>query len=123
MGVLGDTCVISVNKEGVRFSVKGDLGTGNITRKQSTASENADEHTTVVVEEATELTFALRYLNFFTKVSICLTLSPPRCPAKITIFQRTKFFFLLFRDLMFFLPVLWLFLYRLLLFRVPYNSI
>lgn len=26
LGVLGDTCTISVTKEGVRFSVNGDLG-------------------------------------------------------------------------------------------------
>ncbi len=69
LGVLGDTCVISVSKEGVKFSVKGDLGTGNITRKQSTAGEKPEEHTTIEMEEATELTFALRYLNFFTKAT------------------------------------------------------
>ncbi len=68
LAVLGDTCTISVNKEGVRFSVKGDLGVGNVLRKQSKSSEKAEEHTTIEMEEATELTFALRYLNFFTKV-------------------------------------------------------
>ncbi len=69
LGVLGDTCSISVTKDGVRFSVKGDLGTGNITRKPSTSAEKEDEHTTLEMEEPTELQFALRYLNFFTRVS------------------------------------------------------
>ena len=69
LGVLGDTCTISVNKEGVRFSVAGDLGTGNIMRKQSTSSEKEEEHTTIDMEEPVELTFALQYLNNFTKAS------------------------------------------------------
>ena len=40
LNVLGETCVISVNKEGVKFSVSGDLGKGNITRKHSTTADN-----------------------------------------------------------------------------------
>jgi hypothetical protein len=68
LGVLGDTCVIKVSKEGVTFSVKGDLGTGSITRKPTTSAEDDDEHVTLDLEEPVELTFALRYLNFFTKV-------------------------------------------------------
>jgi proliferating cell nuclear antigen len=68
LSVLGDTCTIGVTKEGVKFSVKGDLGTGNIIRKQSAQGEKVDEHTIIEMEEPTELNFALRYLNFFTKV-------------------------------------------------------
>ena len=91
MGVLGDTCIISVSKEGVRFSVKGDLGTGNITRKQNSTSENKDHHTLITMEEATELTFALRYLNFFTKVSILIIHSLVR-----DIYERSIFINLYF---------------------------
>ena len=69
LSVLGDTCVIRCSKEGVSFKVKGDLGTGCVSRKQSTAGDKAEEHTVVDVEEPTELTFALRYLNFFTKAT------------------------------------------------------
>jgi len=47
--------------------VKGDLGTGSITRKQTTAGEKPEDHTTIEMDEPTELTFALRYLNYFTK--------------------------------------------------------
>ena len=69
LSVLGDTCVIKCSKDGVSFKVRGDLGTGSVHRKQSTAGEKSEEHTTVDVEEPTELTFALRYLNSFTKAT------------------------------------------------------
>ena len=84
--------VIAVSKEGIKFSVKGDLGTGNITRKNHVADK--DEESTkvrrgggsgaraagphvsarrlpsqVVMEAPVELTFALRYLNYFTKAT------------------------------------------------------
>lgn len=59
---------ISVTKEGIKFSVKGDLGTGNILRKTGKGDKES-EGTTVEMEEPVELTFALRYLNFFTKAS------------------------------------------------------
>jgi hypothetical protein len=68
VGVLGDTCIITCSKEGISFKVKGDLGTGSITRKQTTAGEKPEDHTTIEMDEPTELTFALRYLNYFTKV-------------------------------------------------------
>ena len=69
LSVLGDTCVITCSKEGVSFKVKGDLGTGSMTRKQTTAGDKPEEHTTIEMDESTELTFALRYLNFFTKAT------------------------------------------------------
>jgi len=61
---------ITVNKEGIKFSVKGDLGTGNIMRKQTKGKkDDGSDSTTVEMEEPVELTFALRYLNFFTKAT------------------------------------------------------
>lgn len=69
LAVLGDTCTIGVSKEGVRFMVNGDLGTGNIVRKQNTSSDKPDERTQIDMEEPVELTFALQYLNFFTKAT------------------------------------------------------
>jgi proliferating cell nuclear antigen len=67
--VLGDTCTIACTKEGARFSVSGNIGTGNIlTRANATAT---DEKNQVIIdmEEPVELNFALRYLNFFTKAT------------------------------------------------------
>eukprot|EP00941_MAST-03F_sp_MAST-3F-sp1_P000084 g84.t1 len=82
LSVLGDTCQINASKDGVKFSVQGDLGTGNITCRQSAKGDMKDEEKTIVeVEEPMELTFALRYLKIFTKASplattVCLRMSP-----------------------------------------------
>jgi proliferating cell nuclear antigen len=67
--VLGDTCTISVGKEGIRFSVTGGIGSGNILVRSNTDSEKEDEHVVITMEEPVELNFALRYLNFFTKAT------------------------------------------------------
>ena len=68
--VLGDTCSIECTKEGVRFSVSGDLGTGNILVR-STHSEKEEENVQIDMEEPVTLQFALRYLNLFAKAG-CL---------------------------------------------------
>jgi proliferating cell nuclear antigen len=39
LGTIGDTCTIACTKEGVRFSVAGDLGNGSISVKQNTDAE------------------------------------------------------------------------------------
>ncbi|GMH57214.1 hypothetical protein TrVE_jg11566 [Triparma verrucosa] len=80
--VLGDTCTIAVTKEGVRFSVTGDLGTGNVLVRSTNGVDKEEEEAVVIdMEEPVELTFALRYLNFFTKAtnlgpSVVISMSP-----------------------------------------------
>merc|ERR1712010_408380 len=64
----GDTVTIAANKEGVKFSVTGDIGTGNVTVRQN-ASADKDQQTLIELQEPVSLTFALRYLNFFTKAA------------------------------------------------------
>jgi len=81
LGVLGDTCTISVNKEGIKFSASGDLGTGNIMLKQNTAVDKEDDAVVIDMQEPVELNFALRYLNNFTKATalgptVTLSMSP-----------------------------------------------
>jgi len=57
-------------KESVKFSVSGELGAGNVNIKPgSSADEKEDEATVVTMKEPVMLTFALRYLNFFTKAT------------------------------------------------------
>merc|ERR1712151_501521 len=48
LSVLGDTCVISASKEGIRFSVSGDLDTGNITLRETSGSDEKPENTTTI---------------------------------------------------------------------------
>eukprot|EP00069_Balaena_mysticetus_P002319 bmy_16007T0 len=54
---IGDAVVISCAKDGVKFSASGELGNGNIKLSQTK------------MNEPVQLTFALRYLNFFTKAT------------------------------------------------------
>lgn len=81
MMTLGDTCEISCSKEGIRFSVKGDLGTGNVLIRANADPEKEAEQVVIDMEEPVELTFALRYLNLFTKAtslgpSVIISMSP-----------------------------------------------
>jgi proliferating cell nuclear antigen len=81
LGVLGDTCAISVNKEGIKFSSSGDLGTGNIILKHNTSVDKEDEAVVIDMQEPVELNFAIRYLNLFCRATslgptVTLSMSP-----------------------------------------------
>ena len=81
MMTLGDTCIISCTKEGIRFSVNGDLGAGNVLIRANASAEREEEQVIIDMEEPVELTFALRYLNLFTKAtslgpSVVISMSP-----------------------------------------------
>ena len=65
--VMGDTCTISCSKEGIRFSVSGNMGSGNILLRANATAEKEKDRVMIDMEEPVELNFALRYLNFFTK--------------------------------------------------------
>jgi proliferating cell nuclear antigen len=72
LSAIGDTVIISATKEGVKFSVQGDIGSGDMILKQSTnsnADDNENENTLIELEEPVQQTFALRYLNSFTKAT------------------------------------------------------
>ncbi|CAN6556557.1 unnamed protein product [Malus baccata var. baccata] len=66
---IGDTVVISVTKEGVKFSTRGDIGTANIVCRQNTTVDKPEEATVINMSEPVSLTFALRYMNSFTKAT------------------------------------------------------
>lgn len=79
--VLGETCTISCTKEGIRFSVSGDLGTGNILTRADGDIEKEEDRVKIEMQEPVELNFALRYLNFFTKATnlssrVVISMSP-----------------------------------------------
>jgi len=68
--ILGDTVIIAATKKGVKFSVSGDMGTGNIQCKPTGGVDTKDdEQVTIELEEPVSLTFALKYLNYFTKAT------------------------------------------------------
>jgi len=70
ISIIGDTVKISASKEGVKFTVSGDMGTGSIMCKQNASVDDEKEDTVQIkLEEEVSLTFALRYLNFFAKAT------------------------------------------------------
>lgn len=69
LAVIGDTCTIACDKDGVNFSVSGDLGKGNIMVRNNTSVDKEEDKVTVTMEEPVTLQFALRYLALFTKAT------------------------------------------------------
>jgi len=64
----GETMTIKATKEGITFSVSGDIGAGNVLLKPR-ESEKPEEKVTVTVQEPVVATFALRYLVNFAKAA------------------------------------------------------
>merc|ERR1712226_592937 len=56
----GETMAVKATKEGITFSVQGDIGTGNVMLKPREA-EKPEEKVTLTVHEPVTATFALRY--------------------------------------------------------------
>jgi proliferating cell nuclear antigen len=62
--------VITASKEGVAFKVAGELGTGNILLMQTKdVDAKPEEAIRINLKEKVELSFALKYLNSFTKAT------------------------------------------------------
>lgn len=53
----------------VACHAQGDIGEGNVTCRQSTNADKPDQSVTLEIQEPVTLTFALRYLNSFAKVT------------------------------------------------------
>eukprot|EP00793_Prasinoderma_coloniale_P000355 PRCOL_00005339-RA len=66
---IGDTVTISVTKDGVKFTTQGDIGSANIVCRQNLNVEKEEDATEIQLKEPCSLTFALRYLNSFTKAT------------------------------------------------------
>merc|ERR1711988_1070135 len=64
----GETMQISASKEGMRFTVQGDLGSGNVMLKPREADKPEDK-VSLTVNEPVTATFALRYLVNFAKAA------------------------------------------------------
>jgi len=82
MMIMGDTVKISATKEGVKFAVSGDIGSGSIICKQGAGvDDEEDDSVSIKLEDEVSLTFALRYLNNFCKATplsshVVLKMSP-----------------------------------------------
>merc|ERR1711937_817913 len=69
----GETMQVKATKEGITFSVQGDMGAGNVMLKPREA-EKPEDKVTLTVHEPVSATFALRYLvNFAKAAPLCGT--------------------------------------------------
>jgi proliferating cell nuclear antigen len=64
----GETMQVKASKEGITFSVQGDVGAGNVMLKPR-ESDKPEERVTLTVHEPVTATFALRYLVNFAKAA------------------------------------------------------
>merc|ERR1712217_275279 len=64
----GETLQMNASKEGIKFSVAGDVGSGNVMLKPREA-EKPEDKVTLTVHEPVIATFALRYLVNFAKAA------------------------------------------------------
>merc|ERR1712014_226621 len=64
----GETMQMSASKEGIKFSVAGDLGSGNVMLKPRD-SDKPEDKVSLSVHEPVTATFALRYLVNFAKAA------------------------------------------------------
>merc|ERR1712050_652272 len=64
----GETMQMKASKEGITFSVQGDVGFGNVMLKPR-ESEKPEEKVTLTVHEPVTASFALRYLVNFAKAA------------------------------------------------------
>merc|ERR1712147_264044 len=64
----GETMQLSASKEGIKFSVAGDVGSGNVMLKPREA-EKPEDKVVLTVHEPVTATFALRYLVNFSKAA------------------------------------------------------
>merc|ERR1719436_1287106 len=64
----GETMQVKATKEGITFSVQGDLGVGNVMLKPR-ESEKPEDKVILTVHENVTATFALRYLVNFAKAA------------------------------------------------------
>lgn len=84
LSTIGDTVKISVTKEFVKFSVVGDVASGNVVCRNDSSDDDSGQKTMIDLVEPVCMTFALKYINLFAKatplsvsVKLSLTLEFP----------------------------------------------
>eukprot|EP00956_Cyclotella_meneghiniana_P020307 scaffold35605_cov41-Cyclotella_meneghiniana.AAC.2 len=75
-----DVMTLKAEDDGESLAM-GEVGMGNVLVRQNTTAEKEAEKVMIEMDEPVELTFALRYLNFFTKATslgptVILSMSP-----------------------------------------------
>ncbi|XP_018328036.1 proliferating cell nuclear antigen-like [Agrilus planipennis] len=65
----GETVLICCTKEGVKFSVSGDVGSANVKLAQTNNFDKEEESVSIEMQEPVSLSFACQYLISFTKAT------------------------------------------------------
>jgi len=68
LSTIGDTVNISAQKDHVKFSASGDIGTANVMIRPHTAADS-EAKTSIEISSPVAQDFALRYMNSFAKAS------------------------------------------------------
>lgn len=66
---IGDTLEIACTKDGLEFSTSGDSGKGKINLKQTSNADKEEDNIEIQMEEPVTLTFASRFMCYFTKAT------------------------------------------------------
>lgn len=66
---INDTVTISAAKDTIRFTAKGELGTGSVLLSPSAAVDSDTTGTTIILKTATTMDLSLKFLSAFTKAS------------------------------------------------------
>ncbi|ORZ37959.1 proliferating cell nuclear antigen [Catenaria anguillulae PL171] len=69
MTVLGETVSISVVKDSIKFTSKGESGSGNVILRSSKSADKEGMDVTIALEEPVDLAFSLKYLKMFSKAA------------------------------------------------------
>ena len=69
LSILGDTIQIEISKLGIKFEIEGDIGKGSIILRRSKTNNDNEESGNFLSGESIKMTFALRYLNNFSKAT------------------------------------------------------
>ncbi|CAA9964459.1 hypothetical protein PTNB73_05649 [Pyrenophora teres f. teres] len=69
LGALSESVAIECNKDGVKFSCSGDIGSGSVVLKTNSDVTKPEEDVKIELSEPVSLTFSLKYLTNFCKAS------------------------------------------------------
>lgn len=64
---IGESVTVSVSKEGLKFAVDGDIGTGSVTIKPNASVDDEAGTTSITMSEPVEVILSVKYLSQIAK--------------------------------------------------------
>ncbi|AFP65558.1 proliferating cell nuclear antigen (nucleomorph) [Chroomonas mesostigmatica CCMP1168] len=69
LSALGDSVVLEISNQGIKFEVEGDIGKGSITLKPAVKEENKVDRVHIESTDSIKMLFSMRYLSSFSKAT------------------------------------------------------